>query len=204
MLRLWANSPKGSHLTSPPEQQGEAPAAGRTPALPGNDCARLREELVRAVSRTCPPWLAGHSDDLVQAALLRVVEIARRTEGNGEFTSFYLRKAAYSATVDEIRRLRRRREVPLDEHDPEVERPAAGPDPERCARGREAGRAIRDCLARLVTPRRLAVALHLQGHGVPEVARLLGWGEKRTDNLVYRGLADLRACLADKGIKGRG
>ena len=41
--------------------------------------------------------------------------------------------------------------------------------------------------------------LHLQGHSVPDAARLLGWPAKRTENLVYRGLADLRRCLIAKG-----
>jgi len=62
------------------------------------------------------------------------------------------------------------------------------------------GRAIRDCLLGLVTPRRLAVTLHLQGHTVPQAAEVLGWDAKRTENLVYRGLADLRVCLARKGV----
>ena len=47
----------------------------------------------------------------------------------------------------------------------------------------------------------MAVVLHLQGHSVPEAARLLNWGNKRTENLVYRGLADLRNCLALKGLE---
>ena len=47
--------------------------------------------------------------------------------------------------------------------------------------------------------RRLAVMLHLQGHPVAEAARILGWTVKRTENLVYRGLADLRHCLICKG-----
>jgi RNA polymerase sigma-70 factor (ECF subfamily) len=47
--------------------------------------------------------------------------------------------------------------------------------------------------------RRRAVMLYLQGHSVPEAARLLGWTAKRTENLVYRGLADLRHCLRAKG-----
>ena len=54
---------------------------------------------------------------------------------------------------------------------------------------------------RLVLPRRLAVTLHLQGHTVPEAGSLLGWNAKRAENLVYRGLADLRDCLAGKGVR---
>ena len=42
---------------------------------------------------------------------------------------------------------------------------------------------------------------HLQGHTGPQAAALLGWDAKRTENLVYRGLADLRQCLEAKGVK---
>ena len=73
-------------------------------------------------------------------------------------------------------------------------------NPEQLLRGRETGQAIRDCLQGLIRPRKLAVTLHLQGHTVPEVARVLGWNVKRAENLVYRGLVDLRQCLDLKGI----
>ena len=45
-----------------------------------------------------------------------------------------------------------------------------------------------------------AVTLHLQGHRGAETARLLGWSAKRAENLIYRGLADLRACLEARGM----
>jgi RNA polymerase sigma-70 factor (ECF subfamily) len=160
----------------------------------------VREVLVRAVAKVCPSWLADHADDLVQAALIRVAEIKRRSEGKVELSAFYLRKAAYSAVVDEIRRRRRRQEVPLEDERPETHPATTAPDPERSCAGREIGRAIRECLGRFVRPRRLAVTLHLQGHTVAESARLLGWSPKRAENLVYRGLADLRSCLEAKGM----
>lgn len=154
---------------------------------------------MRAVARVCPPWMADRADDLVQVALLRVYEVLRRSEGKAELSSFYLRKAAYSAVVDEIRRLRWRQEVPLEERT-ETYLEAPGPDPEDICADREMGRAIRDCLGRLVRPRRLAVTLNLQGYRVAEAARLLGWSAKKAENLVYRGLADLRSCLEAKGM----
>jgi hypothetical protein len=33
------------------------------------------------------------------------------------------------------------------------------------------------------------------------VAALLGFDEKQTENLVYRGMAELRRCLRLKGLK---
>lgn len=166
------------------------------------EVAELRRQLVRAVARTCPRWLTAEADDLVQTALLRVLEIQRRREGDAEFSSFYLRRAAYSVVVDEIRRRRRRGEVPLD---PEAEgeepgRPSDEPSPEQVSGSRELGRAIVKCLGRMVRPRRLAVTLHLQGHRIREVGGLMGWSAKKAENLIYRGLSDLRECLETQGF----
>jgi RNA polymerase sigma-70 factor (ECF subfamily) len=85
--------------------------------------------------------------------------------------------------------------------EPGAEQAAELPDPEERTAGRETGRAIRDCLGRLVSPRRTAVTLHLQGHSIPEIGRLMGWDGKKADNLVYRGMADLRECLESKGVR---
>jgi RNA polymerase sigma-70 factor (ECF subfamily) len=172
-------------------------------SFPGElDLETLRRDLKRAVAQTCPRWLADRAEDITQVALMRVLEIYRKREGNAELSTFYLRKAAYSAVVDEIRRLRRRREVPLENESSEVifEPATDSPDPERFAAAREAGRAIRDCLGGLVRPRQLAVTLNLQGHSVPEIGKLLGWTAKKAENLVYRGMADLRGCLDAKGV----
>jgi RNA polymerase sigma-70 factor (ECF subfamily) len=63
------------------------------------------------------------------------------------------------------------------------------------------GNGITDCLQAMAPYRRQAVALHLVGHSVPETAGLLSCTRKRAENLVYRGLADLRACLRKKELE---
>jgi RNA polymerase sigma-70 factor (ECF subfamily) len=168
------------------------------------DFTKLRQDLVRAVSRICPWWLADRRDDLVQAAVMRVMQVseARRAtpEGNTPLRASYLYKVAFSALVDEIRRVRRRRETDLDEH-AVAGSAVARENPERTAVSREIGRGIQECLRRMKRERRLAVTLHLQGHSVPDAARILDWTNKQAENLTYRGLADLRACLRSKGIE---
>lgn len=182
-------------------------------AVPEEQVARLRVQLVHSVRKTCPAWLRADADDLVQTALLRVLDARPRAaadEGTDGLSSSYLRKAAYSAVVDEIRRRRRRQEVPLEaEGDPAPPiavapirtTASAAPDPEQRSAGRETGRAIRDCLGELVRPRRQAVSLYLQGHRIKEVGDLMGWDAKRAENLIFRGLADLRSCLDQKGVR---
>jgi RNA polymerase sigma-70 factor (ECF subfamily) len=162
--------------------------------------------MARAVRRQCPAWLSDQAQDIAQAALIKVMAAEQRAEGERPLTAFYLHRAAHSALVDEIRRRKRRPEIPLEgsmeqgDQGPRFE-PRAHGDPESNASFRELGAAVRECLLGAKRDRRLAVTLYLQGHSVPEVARILGWDAKRTDNLVYRGLADLRQCLMGKGHK---
>jgi RNA polymerase sigma-70 factor (ECF subfamily) len=102
--------------------------------------------------------------------------------------------------VDVIRSRRRRREEAVDDARLTNVPDAGDSSPEARTASREIADGIRHCLAGLVEHRRLAVTLHLQGHTVPEVASILRWQAKKAENLVYRGLADLRRCLATKGL----
>ena len=149
----------------------------------GSSIERIRQVLIRAVERHCPPALAAHREDLVQMALVRLLE-RRPREGSNPRGASYLWRVAYTVVIDEIRRFRRQQRQA--EQLPRDEGGAPGP---------EARSEILDCLQGLQERRRTAVVLHLQGFRTAEVARALGWTEKQAENLVYRGLADLRVCL---------
>jgi RNA polymerase sigma-70 factor, ECF subfamily len=164
----------------------------------------LRAAVVRAVRRQCPAWLSADVEDIAQMAVAKVMAANKGGEEDSQLPSSYLYKVAHSALVDEIRRRRRRREEALEVNGPagepgRVREPMTSSDPESDARLQELGTAVRACLLAMKRERRLAVMLYLQEHTVPEAARLLGWAAKRTENLVYRGLADLRQCLLGKG-----
>lgn len=161
----------------------------------------LRATLARAVARVCPRWLESERNDLVQTAVLRVADAVERGEEDAVPGSSYLSRVAYTVTVDAIRKARRIREDAVEPDRLDRQGVAHAADPERAALAREIGDEIADCLGRLVEPRRLAVQLHLYGFGLKESAALLGWPDKRTDNLLYRGLADLRRCLSGKGLE---
>jgi RNA polymerase sigma-70 factor, ECF subfamily len=198
-----------------PEQRVPQPAPVAAPASAADDVtvadpssdsrwAGLATALTRAVRRQCPAWLADHAQDIAQAALTKVMAAELKSEGTRPLSSFYLHRVAHSALVDEIRRRKRRPEVSLEETTEESSQvvrfePRAQGDPESSASFRQLGEAVRDCLLGAKRERRLAVTLYLQGHTVPEAARILGWDVKRTENLIYRGLADLRQCLRGKG-----
>lgn len=187
----------GMRPGSPPRARDAGRGAGIRADF---DLELVRQKLARAVARVCPPALAAQRDDIVQAALMKVSELVRRGEHNEIRTSSYLWQVAYSATVDEIRRATRRREVGLDATEAAGMLRSAAPGPERQAQANELGQAIRDCMKRLIRPRRMAVALHLFGFAAEEAVGVLGWDLKRVRNLTYRGLAELRGCLTGKGV----
>jgi RNA polymerase sigma-70 factor (ECF subfamily) len=168
--------------------------------LSDEDVTRLRRDLEAAVATLCPPSLADRREDLVQEALLKVARIVARSAPDRELNATYLWRTAYSALVDELRRIRRRGEVALDEAGPSDTLASPRPGPGASNRGREIRRALAECLKRLIEPRRLAVILHLQGERPRETAELLDWPRKRVHNLTFRGLRDLRSCLRAKGV----
>ena len=147
-----------------------------------------------AVGRSCPSDLAAHREDLVQIALIRVLEHEERGEQNQVRTASYLWRVAFTVIADERRRRRadelRSRRFSVGE---EAGQDGATPLP-------ELGVGIRDCLGGLAEPRRMAVLLHLEGFRAEEASRVLHWDVKRVQNLIYRGLADLRRCLESKGL----
>lgn len=159
----------------------------------------LRARLEATVHKRCPPWLRHSADDIVQDAVIKVMKIVRRSQ-HSELNASYLHRVAYSALIDEIRRVRRKAEVVVPEDDGGSAVIDGSPTPDTNTLSSEAGVAIHECLDRLKRERRLAVTLHLQGHSLKESSDLLGWPAKRTENLIYRGLADLRQCLLSKGV----
>jgi RNA polymerase sigma-70 factor, ECF subfamily len=175
-------------------ERGARPAAACSDA----ELAALRQRLDGALRRICPPWLVGQRDDILQDAMVRVIRVLDRT-GDAEVSGAYLARVGYTAMIDEIRRVRRRREDALDDA-AEPAAPAAAGSPERTAASSQVLGGVRDCMARLVESRRRVVTLYLLGHGVGEIAATLDEPYKRIENLVHRGLTNLRDCLARKGI----
>ncbi len=156
----------------------------------------LRRDLVRAVRRVCPRSLAADAEDLVQEAFIRLLR-ARKLGSESTLSPAYLKKVAYSAVIDEIRRRRRRVAVdPVTDDTLESaaeDRAVAAPDT-------SLGNAMELCLQRLEPDRKRAVTLHLLGYSGSEIAHILGCNMKRADNLTHRGLAQLREYLHDMGL----
>lgn len=150
------------------------------------------------VARTRPRWAEPWEEDIVQLAMIRLARALERRPQEASIPAAYLRRVAYTATLDEVRRLtsRSRAAAPMGRIDAGVD----DRDPARTVEAQQTVHAIRTCVARLIPARREAVMLYLEGNTVNETAEKLGWSPKRTENLVYRGLADLRRALSSRGI----
>lgn len=169
--------------------RGGSPAAAEHRAL--------RMELSRAAEKLCPPWLRPSCDDIVQEAFLRVTRA--RAAADGPSPRSYLWKAVYTTMVDwirreEVRQRGRAADVAVDSV------AGAGATPESRTTARQIGAHIHDCVGGLSEARRTVVAMYLQGHGPAEIARLIGSAYKSVENLLHRGLAQVRACLQRKGV----
>jgi RNA polymerase sigma factor (sigma-70 family) len=157
------------------------------------------ERMLRSVGRR-----RGLGDDeigeLIQEVRVRLWR-ALASEAGRKIQTSYVYRAALSAAIDLIRRRRARREEPLEKRmavaEPAVEERM---QPDAALEHAELGERIQLAVAELAEPRDVVVRLYLSGYGREEIAGLMGWTEPKVRNLLYRGLADLRAKLLAQGI----
>ncbi|MBK8247360.1 MAG: RNA polymerase sigma factor [Gemmatimonadetes bacterium] len=143
---------------------------------------------------------AGEVDEVLQDVRIRLWRAASSPGGVRCTNARYIHRVVVSASLDLIRRRRTRRArlVALDHLDPEDLSVDASAD--ALLDADTLTQAVQQALLRLPPARRDAVRLGLLGHDRFEIARLMGWSVARSRNLLYRGLADLRAILEARGI----
>lgn len=151
------------------------------------------------VSRLCPRRLGLHPDEIEQEARIRLWR-ALRTEKTITRPASYVYRVAATAAIDAIRRVKARREEPLeDSESPVLPAPhgacGGGVQPEEALDRRLLLDRVREVIATMPERRRRAVGLHLQGFTTTEIADLTGNTEPAARNLVYRALSELRERL---------
>jgi RNA polymerase sigma-70 factor (ECF subfamily) len=141
-------------------------------------------------------------DELVQEVRLRLWRALGTTERIQAATASYLYQASVSAAVDVIRRRRGDRAEPIEaaeEGDRAPNDDAHRPD--LAIEREELGAQVARALETIPPSRRPVVRMYLVGYGSGEIAEMLGWTEAKARNLLYRGLADLRARLTALGVR---
>ena len=164
--------------------------------------------LRQTIIRVCPKDLGLQYDEIEQDARLRLWR-ALESEREIHDPTSYLYRIAATATLDAVRRVKRKREeqiITTTEPDEETLAPQTlQTDPTRSpyreAERRQLVGKVKEAMARLPDNRRTAVGLHLEGLTTQEMANLLGWSEPKARNLVYRGLNEVREYLKEAGIE---
>jgi RNA polymerase sigma factor (sigma-70 family) len=138
-------------------------------------------------------------DELLQE--LRVRFWRARKDGLRDLSAGYVRRTAISAALDIIRRHRADRNVSIeDEGSGAPPLATVASNPAELLDQSELAQLVAMAVEGLAPPRRAAVRLYLDGYRREEIAELLRWSDAKTRNLLYRGLADLRAVLITQGI----
>lgn len=141
-------------------------------------------------------------DELLQDVRVRLWRARPGSEQIREVGASYVYRTAVSAALDMLRRRRASRTEPLELH--LHDRPPSGGDdlagPEAELAESELAEQVVQVVERIAPARRPVVRMHLAGYSREEIAELLGWSEAKTRNLLYRGLADVREGLLERGI----
>ena len=189
-------------------------------------CPVARQRPSRTLERMPPDAVSGALDSVLHRYRQSVMHVARRhglsdhlldealqelrirlwrafpgVEQLAAVSGGYLYRAAVTAALVVLRRRRTKREsgTELTSHFQE-NTATSEPRPDQVLDESELVDRIMRAIDELPAPRQAVVRLHLRGYHRDEIAQLLGWSEAKTRNLLYRGLDDLRALLAQRGI----
>ena len=162
--------------------------------------------LIKAViARTYSGRLELNADDIVQEVKIKLWKELSKQEKIVNLKAFIC-QIAFTTTIDEIRKVKTRRQEPLPEEEQEMDllmSARVNPDPptphvelER----KEIQRLVVSAVDSLGDNRRQVVKLYLYGMNYKEIALELGWSEGKARNLLYRGLEELSEILKSKGV----
>jgi RNA polymerase sigma factor (sigma-70 family) len=137
-------------------------------------------------------------EEVVQEVRVRLWRARPVSETIAALGVSYVYRTAVSAALDVVRR--RRNEAAPEPDDKQEPATSAASGPEQVLARSEVASAVADVVCALPEARRVAVRLYLVGYTRDEIADMVGWSQAKARNLIYRGLADVRAELARRGI----
>ena len=144
--------------------------------------------------------LADHElDELMQAVRLRLWRARGSSEQITTVPASYVYRTAITAALDLMRARRGAREEPIETVRGD-ERLAGRGGPAEDLEATELAALVGQAVDAITPSRRPVLRMYLAGYDRDEIAQLLGWSEAKTRNLLYRGLADIRALLTARGV----
>ncbi len=176
-------------------------------AEPPDGVSAALEQLIARLGERVRRVARGHRlsgtdvDEVLQEVRIRLWRALQTGEKIEAAPASYVYRTAVSAALDLIRRRRARREDSVDAARTSGETVLGAVDgPDGAIEHAELADRVMSAVDALLESRRPVVRMYLAGYTLEELADLLGWTEAKTRNLLYRGLADLRARLTEMGI----
>ena len=144
------------------------------------------------------------SKDIRQEVLLRVYQSAKRYRSNSHFKT-WLYRVAINSSISELRKLKRRRTLPLamaydngEEQPLENALPDPNPQPDEIMQREEMTKYIQGALQRLPDEQRVVVVLrHYEGLKFQQIAYILNCPLGTVKSRMRHGLERLRTILKD-------
>jgi RNA polymerase sigma-70 factor (ECF subfamily) len=137
-------------------------------------------------------------EDIEQEIKIKLWKLLRKGKKVENLPS-YIRKVAYSATVDELRKMRK--QAPARELQSRADRDALGDllsskwpsqSPQDELEWKETRAAIRSLIEELGEDRKHVLLLYLAGMSIEEISEFCRWDRIKVRHLLYRGIGDLR------------
>ena len=196
-----SGAPRAAALT-PDHRPALAPPGGDSLSAALEGVVTRYQNLLRHVAlRHGVPTSDVH--EVVQDVRVRLWRARPDSETISSLGVSYVYRTAMSAALDVVRRHRgiggAGRETGFEEAGQEPVTQVTG-GPEQVLARAEVARAVAEEVQALAEARRVAVQLHLAGYSRDDIAEILGWSKAKARNLIYRGLADLRAALGRRGV----
>jgi RNA polymerase sigma factor (sigma-70 family) len=163
--------------------------------------------LIRSVIRRTSPRIAtGDLEDITQEVKLNIWKELIKSEKKIHNLASYITKVAYTTTCGMMRKLAKNITVSIEESETiqlmvENKTSTELDLPDRYLENEEVQILIKESVEQLINSRRQVVKLYLMGMDLEAISGYLDWSSDKVRNLLYRGLADLKAILKKRNLE---
>lgn len=171
---------------------------------------KRKEEELESVLRRFSRFIKSHiqkfnlekfgldPDDIAQEVRIKIWKVLNDEKVIDNYTS-YIRKIVDSSVIDQLRKFKREEGIFLHEKQTRISEQKTDYEADYI-RNRHIQEMIGKAVDSLLESRRKAVKLYLLNMTLEEIAIFFNWSKDKARNLLYRGLADLKKRLKEKGI----
>lgn len=139
------------------------------------------------------------SEDILQDVKIKIWKLIREEKIVSNYAS-YIKKIVNSSVIDQLRRCRREEGLFKNEKRMRIAEMELAYDKE-AIRNKNLECFVGKAVEMLIDSRRQVIKLYLLNLSIQEIASYLNWSQNKTRNLLYRGLADLKALIKEMDAK---